>query len=152
MDQLVLEKRQKLYSDSAAEVPQMTKTIHKLEYKLEQLRQKHNTLLDEIKSQKEDINVLRRDRVIFDNVFKDLEKDLKRKEEHFKKVIFEFVQVQQEKEIAEDELDKIKKESEKEVNHFSNQYNKAFENGEDRVQTYGDEPPIRNKDEKLHVF
>ena len=91
-------------SASASEIPMLTKNISKLEIKLEQTKQNLNKLLDEIKTHKEDINVLRRDRVIFDSVFKDLEQDLKSKEENFKKVLFEFVQVMGEKEAAEEEL------------------------------------------------
>jgi len=82
--------------------------------------------LDEIKTLKSEINVLRRDRVIFDNVFKDLETDLKLKEVKFKKVLYEFLQVQLEKNVAEQELEKIKTESEKEMKNFSNQYEQAF--------------------------
>ena len=93
---------------------------------MEQTKQNHNQLLDEIKTLKAEINVLKRDRVIFDNVFKDLEKDLKLKEVKFKKVLYEFVQVQLEKDIAEQEVEKIKIESEKEMKNFSNQYDQAF--------------------------
>lgn len=97
-----------------------------MEIRLEQTRQNHNKLLDEIKTQKEEINLLRRDRVIFDMVFKDLEKDLNQKEQNFKKVLYEFVQVLNEKMGAEEELAKIKSESEREVENFTNQYDKAF--------------------------
>lgn len=121
-----MEKRKTLNSSSAAEIPQLTKKISKLEYNLEQTRQNHNKLLDEIKSQKEEINALRRERVIFDNVFKDLEKDLKNKELEYKKTLFEYIQVHNEKDLAEEELNKIRLESEKEMRMFSNNFDKAF--------------------------
>ena len=116
-------------SASATEIPMLTKNISKMEIRLEQTKQNHNKLLDEIKTHKEDINVLRRDRVIFDSVFKDLEQDLKSKEENFKKVLFEFVQVMGEKEAAEEELAKIKTESEREIGNFKGHYDKAFGKG-----------------------
>ena len=43
----------------------------------------------EIKRLKEDVNIVRRERVIFDNVFKKLEIDLKQKEEELKKYLIE---------------------------------------------------------------
>ncbi len=41
------------------------------------------------KSLKEEVSSARRERVIFDNVFKNLELDLKSKEEEYKKHLFE---------------------------------------------------------------
>lgn len=128
---LLQEERKKLNSSSAAEIPQLTKKITKLEYDLEQTQQNHNKLLDEIKNQKEEINALRRERVIFDNVFKDLEKDLKNKELEFKKTLYEYVQFHHEKELAEEELEKIRVESEKEMKIFSSNFGKVFEGTDD---------------------
>ena len=45
----------------------------------------------EIKRLKEEVNLVRRERVIFDNVFKKLEMDLKLKEEELKKYLRETI-------------------------------------------------------------
>ena len=76
---------------------------------MEKTRQKHNESLAEIKRLKEyfhlfkliylkyylirEVNASRRERVIFDNVFKNLEQDLKMMEEELKKYLFETLQV-----------------------------------------------------------
>lgn len=69
---------------------------------------RHNESLAEIKSLKEEVNAARRERVIFDSVFKKLETDLKLKEEELKRYLFEALQVEREKELASEELQKIK--------------------------------------------
>lgn len=99
-----------------------------LEHKLEKTRQKHNESLAEIQTLKEQVNASRRERVIFDNVFKNLETDLKLKEEEFKKYLFDNLQIEKERLIAEEELEKIKFEAEKEIQYFSKEYAKAFKN------------------------
>ena len=76
---------------------------------------RHNESLAEIKSLKEEVNAARRERVIFDSVFKKLETDLKLKEEELKRYLFEALQVEREKELASEELQKIKKQSDKEL-------------------------------------
>ena len=43
---------------------------------------------------KEEINILRRERVIYDNVFKKLETDLKIKEEELMKYISETIEIE----------------------------------------------------------
>jgi hypothetical protein len=97
-----------------------------LENKLEKMRQKHNESLAEIRKLIEVVNANRRERVIFDNVFKNLEHDLKHKEEEFKKYLFENLQVEKERKIAEEELEKIKIEAEREIEYFNQEYEKAF--------------------------
>lgn len=109
-----------------------------LEYRLEKTRQRNNESLAEIKRLKEDVNAARRERVIFDNVFKKLESDLKIKEEEFKKCLLENLQVEKERVQAEEELKKIKAEAEKEIKHFKKEYENAFrienEDGKDFSQ------------------
>jgi len=120
-----------LNSSDGTEVPHLQKKVKTLEYRLEKTRQRHNESLAEIKRLKEEVNAARRERVIFDNVFKKLETDLKMKEEEFKKFLYENLQVEKEKSLAEEELKKIKSESEKEVKHFKKEYENAFKIAED---------------------
>lgn len=70
-------------SSDGTEVPQLQKKVKTLDYQLEKTRQRHNEALAEIKRLKEEVNAARRERVIFDNVFKKLETDLKFKEGEF---------------------------------------------------------------------
>lgn len=133
-------------SSDGTEVPHLQKKVKTLEYRLEKTRQRHNESLAEIKRLKEEVNAARRERVIFDNVFKKLETDLKTKEEEFKKYLFENLQIEKEKTQAEEELKKIKAESEKEVKHFKKQYENAFKI-EDDEDFKGDDNILH--DEKL---
>ena len=63
----------------------------------------------EIKKLSEDVNQVRRERVIYDNVFKKLELDLKQKEEKLKKLINENLSIELNR---EDMIDNLKKEIE----------------------------------------
>lgn len=132
------EKKKQLNSSDGTEIPNLQKKVKTLEYRLEKTRQRNNESLAEIKRLKEDVNAARRERVIFDNVFKKLESDLKIKEEEFKKCLLENLQVEKERVQAEDELKKIKAEAEKEIKHFKKEYENAFkienEDGKDDSQ------------------
>ena len=102
------DKRQQFNSSDASELPNLVKKVKTLEYTLEKIRMRHNESLAEIKRLKEEVNAARRERVIFDSVFKKLESDLKLKEEELKKYLFEAMQVDKEKNIAQKELCRIK--------------------------------------------
>jgi len=58
---------------------------------------KNNQALAEIKRLIEDVNLVRRERVIFDNVFYKLEEDIHKKEEQLKKYIAITITVENEK-------------------------------------------------------
>jgi hypothetical protein len=57
---------------------------------------------------KQEINILRRERVIYDNVFKKLETDLKIKEEELMKYISETIEIENERDYILKELNDIK--------------------------------------------
>ncbi len=61
----------------------------------------------EIKRLKEEVNLVRRERVIFDNVFKKLEMDLKLKEEELKKKLLETITIENERQQILDELNNV---------------------------------------------
>ena len=63
------------------------KMIKSYEYKLQTTNLKNNQALAEIQRLVEDVNLVRRERVIFDNVFYKLEEDIYKKEEQLKKYI-----------------------------------------------------------------
>ena len=62
----------------------------------------------EIKRLKEEVNLVRRERVIFDNVFKKLEMDLKLKEEELKKYLKETIQIENDRAVILDDLQNVK--------------------------------------------
>ena len=86
---------------------QLNKKMKNYEYKLDQTKQKHNQAVAEIKRLKEEVNLVRRERVIFDNVFKKLEMDLKLKEEELKKKLLETIQIENERQQIMDELNNV---------------------------------------------
>jgi hypothetical protein len=53
--------------------------------------------LAEIKRLHENVNLVRRERVIFDNVFEKLEQDLKNKEEILKKYLLDHIKIENER-------------------------------------------------------
>ena len=63
---------------------------------------------------KEEINILRRERVIYDNVFKKLETDLKIKEEELMKYISETIEIENERDYILKELNDIKNRTDQE--------------------------------------
>jgi uncharacterized protein (DUF3084 family) len=93
-----------------------------LEYNLEKIRSKHNEALAEINMLKEEVNMARRERVIFSNVFKKLESDIKIKDEEFKKQLIKRMHIDVEKKKAEEELKRIKKQSQKEQSHLKSDF------------------------------
>ena len=84
------------------------KKIKAYEYKLDKLKIKHNEALAEIRRLKEEVNLVRRERVIFDNVFEKLEIDLKLKEEELKKYLLETIQIENERMNILEDLQNVK--------------------------------------------
>jgi hypothetical protein len=56
--------------------------------------QKNNELYASILKTKEELKGSRRERVIFDNIFTNLEQDLKKKEEEIKKLLLDSVMIE----------------------------------------------------------
>lgn len=67
---------------------------------------------------KEEVNIARRERVIFSNVFKKLETDIKQSDEEFKKYLIIKMQKDEEKKELEEELNQLKKKGHKDVVQF----------------------------------
>lgn len=70
------EKKMQFTSSDSSEIPNLQKKLKTLNHQYDKIRNKHNESLAEIKRLKEDVNAARRERVIFDSVFKKLESDL----------------------------------------------------------------------------
>lgn len=72
----------------------------------------------QINLMKEEVNIARRERVIFSNVFKKLETDIKQSDEEFKKYLIIKMQKDEEKKELEEELNQLKKKGHKDVVQF----------------------------------
>ncbi|KAL4426281.1 hypothetical protein ABPG74_018698 [Tetrahymena malaccensis] len=116
----------KMSQSNGIALPQLQAKIKQLEYKLEKTRSRHNESLAQINMLKEQVNMARRERVIFSNVFKKLESDIKLKDEEFKKYMIEKMHVDIKKKQLEEELQKIKLRAKKEVLLFKNEYQQLF--------------------------
>jgi hypothetical protein len=75
---------------------------------------------------KEEVNMARRERVIYSNVFKKLESDVKLKDEEFKKHLIEKMHVTQKKSTLLEDLSTIKARAKKEVENFKQEYSSIF--------------------------
>ncbi len=124
-ESMVKRKEQSISTDGV-NVSNLQKKVKTYEGRLEKIRQKHNESLAEIKILKEDINVARKERVIYDNVFKKLETDLKNKEEEFKRYLYEKSQVTENKDFMEESIEALKKQSENEGKYFDNEFDSVF--------------------------
>ncbi|EGR29602.1 hypothetical protein IMG5_152520 [Ichthyophthirius multifiliis] len=107
-------------------LPQLQTKLKQLEYKLEKTRGKHNESLAQINMLKEKVNMARRERVIFSNVFKKLEGDIKQKDEEFKKYMIEKIHIDNKLKVYEEELKKIKQKAQKQNAQFKIEYEQVL--------------------------
>ncbi|KAL4462903.1 hypothetical protein ABPG72_018794 [Tetrahymena utriculariae] len=138
----------KMSQSNGIALPQLQAKIKQLEYKLEKTRSRHNESLAQINMLKEQVNMARRERVIFSNVFKKLESDIKIKDEEFKKYMIEKMQVDIKKKQLEEELQKIKLRAKKEVLLFKNEYQQLFNQSKVQQQQTNNESLEYNPGQK----
>jgi len=86
---------------------QFMKKVKAYEQKIEKLKTKQNVTLSDISGLKDEVNLMRRERVIYDSVFKKLELDLKVKEEELKRQIREAINVEHDRQEIIDELTSV---------------------------------------------
>jgi len=103
-------------------LPQLQSKELGLEHQLEKIRSKQNASLAQINLLKEQVNVARRERVVFSNVFKKLENDIKQKDEQYKKVLIQSLQLENEKKSQEEKLANIKISAQIEEDTFEEEY------------------------------
>lgn len=75
---------------------------------------------------KEEVNMARRERVIFSNVFKKLESDIKLRDEEFKKYMIEKMHVSEKRQALHEDLTIMKAKAKKEVQNFKSEYESIF--------------------------
>eukprot|EP01016_Furgasonia_blochmanni_P050437 TRINITY_DN7795_c0_g1_i3.p1 TRINITY_DN7795_c0_g1~~TRINITY_DN7795_c0_g1_i3.p1 ORF type:complete len:638 (-),score=166.91 TRINITY_DN7795_c0_g1_i3:150-2063(-) len=105
----------------------LQKKIKLLDHKLEKTLQRHNQALAQIRELEEEINSLRRDRVIYDNVYKKLEKELKLKESELQRCIKKSMEIQAQYEESKSKLKEVKKKIKREQTHLDREYQRIID-------------------------
>ncbi len=102
----------------------MARKIKSLENKLDKQLQKFNQAVAQNKNLREQIDALRRERVVFDNIYKKLETELKKKKDDMMKIIERAERAYMQREAAKKEMNDLKKEAEREQEEFEKEWNK----------------------------
>jgi chromosome segregation ATPase len=102
------------------------KTIRRLEHRLEKVLNENNEAMAKNRQYKEEINTLRRERVIFDKIYNQLEIELKAKETELKSVIEQSEKVKQERIKAQDQIDSLKQVVTNEQKKIEEEYRNFF--------------------------
>eukprot|EP01017_Pseudomicrothorax_dubius_P046534 TRINITY_DN8208_c0_g1_i13.p1 TRINITY_DN8208_c0_g1~~TRINITY_DN8208_c0_g1_i13.p1 ORF type:complete len:497 (-),score=164.38 TRINITY_DN8208_c0_g1_i13:95-1585(-) len=122
----ILENRRKdLRSDGKGSVGLLNE-IKSLEHQLEKALQKHNEAIAQNKTMREQIDALRRERVIYDNIYKQLEKELNEKKEELKEITEMKIDVEKNREETLRKLENVKKKVQADQRHFEKDYQKVF--------------------------
>jgi chromosome segregation ATPase len=99
---------------------QFQKQIRILENRLDKANQKFNEAIAKNKKLRESIDSLRRERVIFDNIYRKLEKELHSKREKMAKIIETANLAYEHRDIAQEELATLIQQAEREKIEFEN--------------------------------
>jgi len=75
------------------------------------------------KNLREQIDALRRERVVFDNIYKKLESELKKKKDEMLKIIEKADTAYKQRELAKKEMKELKEQAEKEQEQFEREWN-----------------------------
>ncbi|CAD8132371.1 unnamed protein product [Paramecium octaurelia] len=121
-EQQLQDHRKKMSNSDGIQLPSLIKKQKTLESQLEQIKLKHNESLAEINQLMEQINTARRERVIYSNVFKKLESDIRAKEEEFKKQLLIRKQIEHELNQCQEQFDKMKEQANQVVESNKQEY------------------------------
>ncbi|EAR98848.2 outer dynein arm docking complex protein, putative (macronuclear) [Tetrahymena thermophila SB210] len=129
--------KKKSTSDSDPYVLQ--KKIKSMHMKLDYLKKKYNESLANNDSLKDEINHLRREKNIFDNIYIELKQELHEKKEQLKKVLQESQNAKEEIEKGKQRLEKYKIEADIEKKKFEKEFESVYQTASD----------TENRDERL---
>jgi len=101
------------------------RVIKQLEHQYEKIMQKHNEGLAFNRQLKEEINTLRRERVIYDNIYTQLEVETKKKASELLEVITQTEEVVKTRKTSEIMLKELKKRADREEEEFRQEYNRT---------------------------
>eukprot|EP00742_Colponemidia_sp_Colp-10_P000533 GILJ01000580.1.p1 GENE.GILJ01000580.1~~GILJ01000580.1.p1 ORF type:complete len:574 (-),score=156.25 GILJ01000580.1:1098-2819(-) len=124
MQQKILEQKQKMGGVNAAQEnhAQITKQIRILENRLDKALQKFNEAIAHNKKLREQIDSLRRERVIFDNIYKKLEKELHEKKKEMANIIEIANSAYEARDQAQNQLGALKQQADKEQAEFEREW------------------------------
>jgi coiled-coil domain-containing protein 63/114 len=110
-----------------ADSTSMPQKIKALEYRLSTQLQKFNQAVAENKSMRERIDQLRKERVVFDMIYRQLESDIKGKREELIAIMAKTDKAEKARDESRAELEKLKFESSKLKELFQNEWNDVVE-------------------------
>jgi chromosome segregation ATPase len=113
-------KKQKGANGTHERHAQFQKQIRILENRLDKANQKFNEAIAKNKKLRENIDSLRRERVIFDNIYRKLEKELHSKRERMANIIETANTAYEQRDIAQEELATLIQQAEREKIEFEN--------------------------------
>ena len=105
----------------------LQKKIKTLEYQLDQIKQKNNAAIAGNKILRAKIDGLRKERSMFDQIYKQLETELCRKKNELLKIIVEADKIRQQRQDAHQRLLDLKEKAQKEQRQFEVEYQNVFE-------------------------
>ncbi len=98
------------------------KKIKGLENKLDKALQKYNEAIAHNKQLREQIDALRRERVVYDNIYTKLETELQEKKEEMQRITERGKKALEDREEAKRKMEELRRESEKEQEEFENEW------------------------------
>ena len=96
----------------------ITRKLKSLEHKLDKSLQKYNEAIAYNKQLREQIDKLRKERVVYDNIYKKLEEELQSKKEEMKIVVKKGYKAKKQRDEAKMKMEELKNEAEKEQEEF----------------------------------
>lgn len=99
----------------------LCKQIKILENRLDKANQKFNEAISVNKNLRQQIDSLRRERVIFDNLYKKLEKELHDKRKKMAEIIETANSAYEERDKANDQIENLKQQAKREAKDFENE-------------------------------
>ncbi|KAK3256578.1 hypothetical protein CYMTET_34289, partial [Cymbomonas tetramitiformis] len=120
MNQKIMEQRKKMGGVNAAREnsQQIQKQIKILENRLDKALQKYNEALAHNRKLRENIDNLRRERLVFDNIYKKLEKELAEKKKEMAHIIEVSNKAYEARDAAVNEMSRLKQQADKEQAAF----------------------------------
>lgn len=100
----------------------ISRKIKSLENKLDKSLQKYNQAVAQNRQLREQIDKLRKERVVYDNIYKKLEEELQQKKFQMKEIIEKGKRAHEYREEAKNKMNKLKQQAEKEQEEFENEW------------------------------
>ena len=151
-DEILKAKKQKDGNDPVA----LTRKIRNLDQKLEKLRQKHNEALAYNVQLRDDINMLRNEKNIFEEIHANLKKELKDKNKDYSEIVLKAKKALRDIDLAKEKLALAKTASYKEQKNLEKEYQSIYklldeENRDEKLKDIRDKMRKENDFKRSHV-